>query len=107
MNFTDVLKALSSASAFELYRMRAAIDRVLDEPRWMLAVQSRLRVGQSVEYFDPQTNALRHGQVKIGVGNGDHRPLPPNPVCGSPATGFPVSCFHIGIGAPIDRLQTS
>lgn len=32
MNFSDVLKALNSASAFELYRMRAAIDRVLDDP---------------------------------------------------------------------------
>jgi hypothetical protein len=26
MNFSDVLKALNQASAFELYRMRAAID---------------------------------------------------------------------------------
>jgi len=63
MNFSDVLKSLSSASAFDLYRMRAAIDRVLDEPRWLLAVQSRLRVGQSVEYFDCQANSLRHGQI--------------------------------------------
>jgi hypothetical protein len=43
--------------------MRAAIDRVLDEPRWVLAVQSRLQVSRSVEYFDPQSNTLRHGQV--------------------------------------------
>jgi len=43
---------------------------------------------------------------KIGVGNGIRRPLPPNPLCGSPATGSPVSCFHIGIGAPIDGLRT-
>ena len=63
MNFSDVLKALNSASAFELYRMRAAIDRVLDEPRWVLAVQAHLQVGQAVEYFDPQSNTLRHGQV--------------------------------------------
>ena len=63
MNFSDVLKALNQASAFELYRMRAAIDRVLGEPRWLLSVQARLRVGQSVQYFDSQTNALRHGQI--------------------------------------------
>ncbi|MHB8250653.1 type I DNA topoisomerase [Acidithiobacillus sp.] len=44
---------------------------------------------------------------QIGVGNGDCRPLPPNPVCGFPATGSPVSCFHIGIGAPIDGLRAS
>ena len=63
MNFTEVINSLRSASAFELYRVRAAIDRVLDDPRWMQSVQSRLRVGQKVEYFDPQQNALKSGVV--------------------------------------------
>lgn len=63
MNFSDVLKALNQASAFDLYRMRAAIDRVLDEPRWLLAIQSRLRIGESIEYFDSQANTLRRGQI--------------------------------------------
>lgn len=63
MNYSDVIKTLNSASAFELYRMRAAIDRVLDEPQWMQAVQARLKVGQAVQYFDPQANALKRGQV--------------------------------------------
>jgi hypothetical protein len=31
MNFSDVLKALNQASAFELYRMRAATFTFLDE----------------------------------------------------------------------------
>jgi len=63
MNFSDVLKVLNQAPAFDLYRMRAAIDRVLDEPRWLLAIQSRLQIGQSIEYFDAQANRPRHGQV--------------------------------------------
>lgn len=63
MIFSDVINSLNEASAFELYRLRAAIDRVLDEPRWLQAVQSRLRVGQEVKYFDPQANALRRGRV--------------------------------------------
>ena len=63
MNFSDVLKALNQASAFELYRMRVAIDRVLDEPRWLLAIQARLQKGQAVEYFHSQANLLRRGQV--------------------------------------------
>jgi hypothetical protein len=49
----------------------------------------------------------RHCRHCIGVGNGLRRPLPPNPVCGFPATGSPVSCFRIGIGAPIDEPRTS
>lgn len=35
MNFSAVLKTLNQASAFDRYRMRTAIDRALDEPRWL------------------------------------------------------------------------
>lgn len=63
MNFSDVIKTFNQASAFDLYRMRAAIDRVLDESRWQLAVQARLHVGQQVQYFDLRANALKRGQV--------------------------------------------
>ena len=63
MNFSDVLKVLNQASAFELYRMRAAINRVLDEPRWLQAIQSMLQVGQAIEYFDAQANKPRHGKL--------------------------------------------
>ncbi|MCK0509563.1 hypothetical protein [Aromatoleum buckelii] len=63
MNYSEILMQLKAASAFDLYRLRAAIDRTLDEPNWMFAVQSRLRVGQTVEYFDPQTNASHTGQL--------------------------------------------
>ena len=63
MNYSGILAQLKAASAFDLYRLRAAIDRTLDEPAWMLAVQARLRVGQMVEYFDPQSNASHAGQL--------------------------------------------
>jgi hypothetical protein len=63
MNYTDTLSSLSQASAFDLFRLRAAIDRVLDQPGWMTAVQTRLRVGQAVEYFDPQANRSFKGQL--------------------------------------------
>lgn len=63
MNYSEILAQLKAASAFDLYRLRAAIDRALDEPAWMVAVQARLRVGQTVEYFDPQGNASHTGQV--------------------------------------------
>ena len=63
MDFTRTLKELHQASAFDIYRLRAAIDRVLDQPDWIHAVQSRLRVGQNIEYFDTQTNRTHKGQV--------------------------------------------
>ncbi len=63
MNFSDVLKALNQASAFELYRMRAGIDRVLEQPQWLDSIRSRLRVGQTIAYFDSQANASCAAQI--------------------------------------------
>jgi hypothetical protein len=39
MNFSDVIKTFNQAWAFDLYRMRAAIDRVIDDPKWLQAIQ--------------------------------------------------------------------
>lgn len=63
MDYTAVLDALKQASAFELYRLRAAIGRVLDEPRWIQAIGATLRRGQTVTYFDARDNGLRTGMV--------------------------------------------
>ena len=63
MNFTETIATLNNASAFELYRLRAAIDRVLDQPGWMDAVRSRLRIGQAIQYFEPSANRSLQGQV--------------------------------------------
>lgn len=63
MNYTNILSSLNQASAFDLFRLRAAIDRVLDQPGWITAVQARLRVGQAVDYFDPQANRSFKGQL--------------------------------------------
>lgn len=63
MNFSETIANLNRASAFELYRLRAAIDRVLDQPDWMMAVRARLRIGQVIQYFDPVANRSQQGQV--------------------------------------------
>lgn len=63
MNFSEVINSLNQASAFDLYRMRAAIDRVIDDPKWLQAIQTRLKIGQEVKYFDAQANALKRGKV--------------------------------------------
>ena len=63
MNFSETIATLNSASAFELFRLRAAIDRVLDQPGWMEAVRSRLRVGQPIHYFDSGANRTQQGEV--------------------------------------------
>lgn len=63
MNFSEVIKTLSQASAFELYRMQAAIVRVLDDPKWLQAIQARIQVGQEVSYFSVKTNTLKRARV--------------------------------------------
>ena len=63
MIFSDVLRTLNQASAFELYRMRAAIDRVLEQPHWLESIRSRLRVGQNISYFEARANASEKGQI--------------------------------------------
>jgi hypothetical protein len=63
MDYSATLAALNQASAFDLFRLRAAIDRVLDQPGWVDAVRARLRVGQNLQYFDPQTNRAHQGKL--------------------------------------------
>lgn len=63
MNFSEVMKALNEASAFDLFRLRAAINVVLNEPSRLQAIQTRLHLGQSVEYFDARANAKRYGKI--------------------------------------------
>jgi len=63
MDFAAVLQALNQASGFELYRLRAAIDRVLADPKWIRAVQSQLRIGQEINFFDARANKLLTAEV--------------------------------------------
>jgi hypothetical protein len=63
MDYSAILAALRQASAFDLYRLRWAIDRQLDDPRWIVAVHTRVHRGQPVTFYDPRDNALRQGVV--------------------------------------------
>jgi len=63
MDFSAMLAALNQASGFELYRLRVAIDRVLADPKWIVAIQSQLRIGQQIEYFDARANRQCAGQI--------------------------------------------
>ena len=63
MNYSAILDALKEASAFELFRLRAAIDRVLADPKWIAAIAARVRRGARIEFFDARENRLRSGLV--------------------------------------------
>jgi hypothetical protein len=63
MTLSDIMNALQQASGFELYRLREAISRTLDDPKWNSVVRRELRIGQSVEYYDAKDNQLYRGTV--------------------------------------------
>lgn len=63
MDYSEVIAALRQASAFDLYRLRWAIDRQLNDPRWIVAAHARVYVGQRVTFYDPRDNALLQGVV--------------------------------------------
>lgn len=63
MNYADILAALNKASAFELFRLRAAIERALRDPARNDAIRRCLQRGQHIEYFDVRDNRTRDGQV--------------------------------------------
>lgn len=63
MDFPDVVEALREASGFDLYRLRAAMDRTLVQPRWIVVAATQLRIGQTVQYFSDSDNALRAAKV--------------------------------------------
>ncbi|HLA34683.1 MAG TPA: hypothetical protein VJ001_07430 [Rhodocyclaceae bacterium] len=63
MNFSDLVKTLNQASAFELYRLRAAISGVLEQAHWNDAIRSQLQVGQVVEYFNARLNGARQAKI--------------------------------------------
>lgn len=63
MDYSELLEHLKKASAFDLFRIRESINRTLDDPGWVSAVQARLRVGQNIEYFEPSENASRTATI--------------------------------------------
>lgn len=63
MDFSEMLKAMNQASSFELYRLNAMIEQVLDEPERNERIKAQLKVGQEVEYFDPVANGTCQGKI--------------------------------------------
>lgn len=63
MDFSTTSAALNQAPAIELYRLRTAIDRVLDQPGWRDPARARLHPGQRAAHSDPQAYRPHPGQM--------------------------------------------
>lgn len=64
MNIQHVFEQLESASDFELYRLKIAIQKVLDDPERVQQLKQRIHVGMKVMYFCPDRNTSVSCSVK-------------------------------------------
>ena len=63
MNDTKLIEALSNASSLELFELSRIIDRLLADPRRIVAIRNYLNLGKSVQFMDWRTGQMRTGKV--------------------------------------------
>lgn len=63
MNDTKLIEALSNASSLELFELSTIIDRLLADPRRIVAVRNKLNLGKPVRFMDWRTGQMRSGKV--------------------------------------------
>lgn len=63
MNDTKLIEALSNASSLELFELSRIIDRLLADPRRIVAIRNKLNLGKSVRFMDWRTGQMRIGKI--------------------------------------------
>lgn len=56
LSYSDIINAIKSASAFDLYRLSCAIDIEMESPKKVALIRQQLRIGMQVSYFDSSSN---------------------------------------------------
>jgi hypothetical protein len=56
MDMLDCIEVLNQASLFELFRIRSAINRMLDDPTRLSHIRKQLRENQTITYFNSESN---------------------------------------------------
>ena len=58
-----LIAALSNASTLELFELSTVIDRLLADPRRIVAVRNKLNLGRAVRFMDWRTGQMRAGKI--------------------------------------------
>ncbi len=58
-----LIDALNRASSLELFQLSAIIERMLADPRRILAVRTNMNLGQTVRFLDWRDGQMRSGKV--------------------------------------------
>ena len=56
MNIQSVFQELQTASDFELSRLKAAIEKLLEDPERINALRKKMVIGMQLDYFDVEDN---------------------------------------------------
>jgi hypothetical protein len=62
-DYSEILERLEQATPFDLYRLHSALGRMLDDPAKIAQAKRLVKVGDEVEYFDPQENRCVRARV--------------------------------------------
>ena len=64
-NGTDpkLIDALNRASSLELFQLSTIIERLLADPRRIIAVRTNMNLGQTVRFLDWRDGQMRNGKV--------------------------------------------
>ena len=62
-NDPKLIDALNRASSLELFQLSAIIERLLADPRRIIAVRTNMNLGQTVRFLDWRAGQMRNGKV--------------------------------------------
>ena len=58
-----LIDALNRASSLELFQLSTIIERLLADPRRIIAVRTKMNLGQTVRFLDWRDGQMRNGKV--------------------------------------------
>jgi hypothetical protein len=58
-----LIEALNNATSLELYQLAALVERLMKDPRRIVAVRKDLHLGQVVRFYDARRDTMREGRV--------------------------------------------
>jgi len=56
-DYNSILEQIEDWSLFEIYRLRVALENILDNPARQLAIKNKLKPGMEVDFFCSRANA--------------------------------------------------
>lgn len=63
MHDAALIESLNRATSLQLYQLAALIERLVTDPRRIVAIRRDLHLGQLVRFYDARRDTMRLGQV--------------------------------------------